>query len=520
MAGIVAGTDQSVPGVAPGAQLLALQVFSVSNSAAECGNAGTPCPRARTSDVLAALNHLVDVRASFPQLVAVNMSLSSDAALPGCNTSVLAGAVTKLKSLGVASVVASGNSGATNGLGVPACISDTVSVGATYADQDAVWPLSNVSSDLDLLAPGVAIESPAPGGGYSPTTGTSAAAPHVAGGWAIAAQRLATNDVETIRSFLVNAGKPISYGLPDGSTLVKPLLNLRTIADGTGPAATTGTFASVPTDQSGTAGFTPVSGDFDGDSRSDIFWYGNGGASWLWLATGGGRFGGYPGPGANGGYTPITGDFDGNGLTDIFWYGNGIGNWLWSSIGGGQFRATPTTMASGGYRPVTGQFDGDGRTDIFWYGPGGLLCYLWRSLGDSAFTGTYTWAVGGNYTLSSGDFDGDGLDDLVWSNPDGGDALWRATGGDLFSGMAGPDVNGALTPVPGDLNGDGRDDLLWYAPGNTSRWTALGGMQFSIEPVATDGNRMVPVAGDFDGDHRSDVFWYSQGGTDQLWLSQ
>ena len=221
------------------------------------------------------------------------MSLSSDAALPSCNTSVLAGAVTKLKSLGVATVVASGNSGATNGLGVPACISETVSVGATYADQDAVWPLSNVSADLDLLAPGVAIESPAPGGGYSPTTGTSAASPHVAGAWAIVAQRLGTSDVEQIRAFLVNAGKPISYGLPDGSTLVKPLLNLRTVAEGTGPAATTGTFTSVATDQSSTPGFTPVSGDFDGDGRADIFWYGNGGASWLWLSIGGGRFDGY-----------------------------------------------------------------------------------------------------------------------------------------------------------------------------------------------------------------------------------
>ena len=44
--------------------------------------------------------------------------------------------------IGIATVVASGNSGATNGLGVPACIADTVSVGATYSDRDAVWPLS------------------------------------------------------------------------------------------------------------------------------------------------------------------------------------------------------------------------------------------------------------------------------------------------------------------------------------------------------------------------------------------
>lgn len=520
VAGIVAGGDQSFPGVAPGAQLLALQVFSVSNSAAECGSAGAPCPRARTSDVLAALNHLVDVRASFPQLVAVNMSLSSDAAVANCNTSVLAGAVTKLKALGVATVVASGNSGATTGLGVPACITDTVSVGATYADQDAVWPLSNVSPDLDLLAPGVAIQSPAPGGGYSPTTGTSAAAPHVAGAWAIVAQRLGTNDVETIRSFLVNAGKPISYGLPDGSTLVKPLLNLRTVADGTAPAAANAAFASVPTDQSGTAGFTPVSGDFDGDGRSDIFWYGNGGASWVWLAIGGGRFGGYAAPAANAGYTPIVGDFDGNGMADIFWYGNGIGNWLWSSTGGAQFRATPTTMASKGYVPVTGDFDGDRRTDIFWYGPGGLLCYLWRSLGNGSFVGANTWAVGGNFTVATGDFDGDGRDDIVWSNPDGTDYLWRNVGGLQFSGLVAPDVSGALTPVPGDLDGDGRDDLLWYAPGNSTKWTATGGMQFSTQPVATDSTRLVPVGGDFDGDHRSDVFWYSAGGTDQLWLSQ
>ena len=104
-------------------------------------------------------------------LVAVNLSLSSDSVLANCDQSILAAAVGKLKSAGVATIAASGNGGFATGLGVPACISATVSVGATYADRDVFWSQSNFSMSLDLLAPGVGIVSPAPGGTFSGTTG-------------------------------------------------------------------------------------------------------------------------------------------------------------------------------------------------------------------------------------------------------------------------------------------------------------------------------------------------------------
>ena len=121
---------------------------------------------------------------------------------------VFATAIDNLKSAGIATVAASGNDGLTIGIAEPACIAAAVSVGATD-DADAVAYFTNSSADLDLLAPGVDIVSSVPGGGFESLEGTSMAAPHVAGAWAVYKQSNPTATVDEVLSSLINTGVPI-----------------------------------------------------------------------------------------------------------------------------------------------------------------------------------------------------------------------------------------------------------------------------------------------------------------------
>jgi subtilisin family serine protease len=234
VAGIAGGRDPLYNGVAPDAQIVAVQVFSFTNNPADCPGRAVPCTRARTSDVLAGLDHLLTLPPSL-NLVAANLSLSSDSVLANCDQSILAAAVNRLKTVGVATIAASGNGGFRTGLGVPACISSTISVGATFPDRDALWSQTNWFSSLDLLAPGVGIVSPGAGGTFSGTTGTSAAAPHVTGAWAIVAQRLGTNDVDRILTHLRHSGVPVANPAAGGA--VKPRVDLSGLAGDLQPAS-------------------------------------------------------------------------------------------------------------------------------------------------------------------------------------------------------------------------------------------------------------------------------------------
>jgi hypothetical protein len=129
-----------------------------------------------------------------------------------------------LFSEGIATVVASGNDGYKNAVAAPACISSSISVGAT-TDDDEVADFSNSGAPLDFFAPGFAIESSVPGGGWDIKNGTSMAAPHVAGAFAIYKQMRPEATILDITERFRYGGTPVTDTRP-GGTITRMRINL------------------------------------------------------------------------------------------------------------------------------------------------------------------------------------------------------------------------------------------------------------------------------------------------------
>lgn len=216
VAGIAAGNGTNLKGVANGADIISIQVFSLMDAAADCdGNA--PCIGSFISDQLEALEWLYTNYSLDNTISAVNMSLGDGQFSSVCDGDQRKNAIDGLLSRGILTVISSGNEGYSNALSAPACISSAISVGATN-DQDVHWSVSgtegsNAASFLDLVAPGVSINSSVPGG-YSSMTGTSMAAPHVAGTVALMKEAYPNLLTSNYRSILQNSADDVSAMFP------------------------------------------------------------------------------------------------------------------------------------------------------------------------------------------------------------------------------------------------------------------------------------------------------------------
>ncbi|MCB8978330.1 MAG: S8 family serine peptidase [Ardenticatenaceae bacterium] len=203
VASIAAGDNGStIVGVAPDANIIAVQVFSLFTSTTSCGGFSS-CMLSYTSDQILALEHIYELRNTY-NIASVNLSLGSGSSTEACDLDARKAAIDNLRAVGIATVIASGNSGYTNSISAPACISSAISVGATD-DSDNIASFSNVASILDFLAPGVSIYAAVPGGAAI-KQGTSMATPHVTGAWAVFKQAVPGASVdEAIAAFQAGA---------------------------------------------------------------------------------------------------------------------------------------------------------------------------------------------------------------------------------------------------------------------------------------------------------------------------
>lgn len=122
-------------------------------------------------------------------------------------------AVDELVAGGIVVVAAAGNNPAV--VGAPASYPAAIAVGAV-TDQGKVWRDSGRGRSLgtdvkpEVVAPGVGITSTVPGGGWSRRTGTSMAAPHVAGVAALLRQARPELTPQDIKDILKRTARPVS----------------------------------------------------------------------------------------------------------------------------------------------------------------------------------------------------------------------------------------------------------------------------------------------------------------------
>ncbi len=230
VAGTVAGNDDAGPnfGVARGADIVAMKVFSKFLTDDVCGPGQSPCIASYDSDQIAAMERVLALADSI-SIAAINMSLGGGRYFDqaSCDTDNVASkaAIDNLRSVGIAAVISSGNNGWTDSIGTPGCISTAISVGATSDFDEMAW-FSNTYHQIHLLAPGMDITSSVPGDALGVKQGTSMSAPHVAGAWAVMKHLNPVATVDEVLTALQTTGTPVSDLRVGGVETDIPRINL------------------------------------------------------------------------------------------------------------------------------------------------------------------------------------------------------------------------------------------------------------------------------------------------------
>ncbi|GGO86695.1 hypothetical protein GCM10011348_38110 [Marinobacterium nitratireducens] len=211
VAGIAAGEDdpnnlQGFNGVAPDANIIAIQVFT---RIADCDSdtAGAqPCTRTYTSDQISALNYIANTLSGSWNISSVNMSLGGGEYASSCDGDSRKGVIDTLLGLEIATVIAAGNDGWTDALGAPGCISTAVTVGSVTDGANPDQVLHNMDETVDFLAVGAGVVSSVPDDAYSSKGGTSMATPQVTGAFAMLRAIDPTLSVAEISQILRDTG--------------------------------------------------------------------------------------------------------------------------------------------------------------------------------------------------------------------------------------------------------------------------------------------------------------------------
>ncbi|MBA2175331.1 peptidase S8 [Halobacillus locisalis] len=172
-----------VAGMAPNTKILAVRALNAQ------GNGSL-------NDIADAIRYSADVGAEV-----INLSLGCN-----CDTQTLEDAVDYAWNSGSVVIAAAGNDGVSTTF-EPASYTNAIAVGAVDSSNN-VASFSNYGTWVDVTAPGVSIASTTPNNGYAYKSGTSMAAPHVAGLAGLLASQGRSNS--NIRAAIEQTADPIS----------------------------------------------------------------------------------------------------------------------------------------------------------------------------------------------------------------------------------------------------------------------------------------------------------------------
>ena len=244
VAGIAAAkaNSQGVVGIAPGARLWAIKALDYNKFTGQCEGS--------ISSIIAAIEYVTKLK---DKIEVVNLSLGCK-----CNSTALDDAINRAIRSNITVVVAAGNINSDASKFSPANNKDVIAVSAItdldgkcgglskpkwinagqfsglYGD-DTFSRFSNYGKAVDIAAPGVMINSTDMNGSYSMSSGTSMAAPHVAGAAALYKILHPESTPSEIRSALVTEGIKSSvvcdgdrygYFKKDSDHISEPLLYL------------------------------------------------------------------------------------------------------------------------------------------------------------------------------------------------------------------------------------------------------------------------------------------------------
>jgi len=208
VSGIATGNYGSLSGIGKEANIIAIKVFS-KFTARDCG--GSPCLGAWVSDSVAGLEYVYSLRGRY-NISSANISFGSGSYPSACNRDSHKAAIDLLRSVGIATVTATGNNEYCDAVCSPACVSTSVAVGAS-TKYDSEPYFNNWHKTMQrLFAPGYSIYSSTgdSDSSYESWNGTSMAAPHVAGAWALMKQAIPSASVSRLLNALRNTGRGIT----------------------------------------------------------------------------------------------------------------------------------------------------------------------------------------------------------------------------------------------------------------------------------------------------------------------
>ena len=233
LAGIAAAKDNSfgIVGIAPGARLWAIKIL-------ESSGMGEISTLIKGLDYINQNSNQVDVAV---------LSLGCE-----CESGALDIAISNSIKAGITIVVAAGNEGKNARTFTPANNPEVITVSAIadsdgkcggkgpstpYGADDTLASFSNFGDVVDIAAPGVEIYSTFKSNSYTKLTGTSMAAPHVAGAAALYISLHPEASPKDVKNYLMNSGTNLSdlcngnghgYFVGDRDRFHEPLLYIST----------------------------------------------------------------------------------------------------------------------------------------------------------------------------------------------------------------------------------------------------------------------------------------------------